>query len=194
MINLKDFEDSAHLIKCDVAAIRAVDEVESGGKGFLSSGEPVILFEPHIFWKELRLRGIDPNRYTKGNEDILYPVWGTHPYGKVAQQHARLDRATKINREAALSSASWGRYQILGNNWLLCKTGSLQNFINKVSADEKSQLDLFLNYIQSTHLDDELRNLDWAGFARGFNGPYYTKTGYDKKLARAYKKFKEIYS
>ena len=38
----------------DYAALRAVIEVECRGSGFLPSGEPVILFERHVFWELLK--------------------------------------------------------------------------------------------------------------------------------------------
>jgi hypothetical protein len=164
--------------------------VESNGNGFLATGEPVILFEPHVFWKELRKRNIDPAQHTTGNEDILYPQWGTKPYGPVRKQHQRLERAAKINRDAALSSASWGRFQIMGYNYKLCGYNSLQNFINDMYKDETKHLLAFTHYIKNTFLDDELRNHDWAGFARGYNGPMYTKNQYHIKLKKAYENLK----
>lgn len=36
---------------------------------------------------------------------------------------------------------------------------------------------------------NELQRKDWAGFARGYNGPGYAKNRYDIKLANAYKKY-----
>jgi hypothetical protein len=46
-----DFRAAAKLLKCDVAAIKAVAEVESSGNGFLSDGRVKILFEGHQFYK-----------------------------------------------------------------------------------------------------------------------------------------------
>jgi hypothetical protein len=184
MITDHQYRDSAAIIGCEVAAIKAVDKVESGGAGIID-GKPVILFEPHVFWKQLRLLDIDPIL-----SDICYPVWGTRPYpsGQTAQ-YERLERAAKVNREAALQSASWGRFQIMGFNWKMCKCSSLQAFINAMYKSEDDHLQLFTNYIKSAYLDDELRNKDWKGFARGYNGPLFARNGYDKKLALAYKTF-----
>lgn len=41
--------DAAAILNCSVAAIKAVAEVESNGDGFLSTGEPKILFGRYIF-------------------------------------------------------------------------------------------------------------------------------------------------
>lgn len=183
-ISEKKFQEVAKLLNCKVAAIKAVDFVESTGGGFLASGEVKILFEPHIFWKELRKLDITP-KVSK----ICYPVWGTQPYGSINIQHDRLNEATKINREAALMSCSWGRFQIMGFNFKACGCKTLQEFLNKMYESEEAQLDLFANYIKTVFLDDELRGLDWKGFARGYNGPAYAKNQYDIKLKNAFLKF-----
>ena len=184
MITEQQYEQSAQEIGCKVAAIKAVSEVESSGGGFLPTGHPKILFEPHIFWKELRKLGITPIE-----SDICYPVWGTKPYGKPSEQPARLEKASQINREAALKSCSWGLFQICGFNYKLCGCETLQEFINKMYKSEDFHLQLFTQYIKNSNLDDELINLDWKGFARGYNGPSYTKNQYDTKLQKAYNKY-----
>jgi hypothetical protein len=184
MITEKQFIASAKLIGCKVGAIKAVAEVESSGGGFLPTGEVKILFEPHIFWKQLRLAGITPVV-----SDICYPVWKTKPYGKVSEQHGKLQQAVLIHRESALKSASWGLFQIMGFNYKMCGCKNIQEFINKMMLSEDSQLELFTNYIINSHLDDELRNLDFKGFARGYNGASYAKNKYDIKLQNAYNKF-----
>lgn len=193
MITEESFTVCAKDINCDIAAIKAVAEVESGGEGFLPNGKPTILFEPHIFWKQLKILGLDVNLLIHTHpeyKDILYPVWGTLPYGSKVSQYDRLARASAINRQAALKSASWGKFQIMGFNYNLCNCVDLQSFINAMYKDEDSHLRLFTKYIKATNLDDELMHLDWAGFARGYNGASYTKNNYDKKLKAAYLKFK----
>lgn len=185
MITENQFALSAKRIGCEIAAIKAVAEVESKGGGFLPSGEVLILFEPHIFWKQLRLKNITPKV-----SDICYPKWNTKPYGKISEQHNRLKEAVKIDREAALLSASWGSFQIMGFNYKTCGCQTIQEFINKMSKDEDSQLELFTNYIINSYLDDELQNLDWKSFAYSYNGPSYMKNNYDKKLKAAYERFK----
>lgn len=187
MISTKDFTDAAELLGVEVAAIKAVAEVESGGAGFLSTGEPVILFEPHVFWRELVKRGIEPERYASFS-DVLYKKWGEKPYGKSSEQHARLQRACLINREAALCSASWGRFQIMGNNHALCGCKTIQDFINKIYESEREHLMLFCHYIKNTGLVRHLKAKDWEAFARGYNGPGYAKNAYHKKMNTAYLK------
>ena len=120
-ITENDFDRAAMLLDCDPAALKAVRKVETGGKGgFLPSGRPTILFEGHIFWQQLRTRGIDPQGVTSGNEDILYPKWTKALYKGGEAEYERLLRARHINEDAANASASWGMFQIMGFNHAAC--------------------------------------------------------------------------
>ena len=176
-----DFQNAAEELDVDVPAIKAVAEVESGPHGaFLPSGEPVILFERHKFHK-----------FTNGKYDALYPDISNPKaggYGAVSRQHIRLQRAAALDRDAALQSASWGRFQVMGFNWKPLGYASLQSFINAMYRSEADHLDAFLRYVKVNGLIDELRNHKWAAFARGYNGPEYWKNSYDSKMALAYKK------
>lgn len=191
MITTKQFEEAAQLLGVEVAVIKAVTEVESSGSGFLSDGQPVILFEPHILWRELKKREINPYNFLPEYSDVLYEKWGTKPYGKPSQQHARLQRATQIHREAALASCSWGLFQILGNNYKACGCASVQDFINEIYKGEYEHLKLFIAFVKNNGLADELQRKDWEGFAKRYNGPSYAKNNYHKKLNAAYLKHKK---
>lgn len=180
-ISEQKFKEAASKIGCNVRAIKAVYKVESKGSGFLPNGHPIVLFEPHIFWKNLKKVGITPTI-----SEICYPKWNIKPYGKVSEQPARMEKASKINRDAALKSSSWGLFQILGENYKECGCKTLQEFINKNYESEEAQLDLFVNYILNRNLDDELIGLDWKSFASQYNGPLYFKNNYDGKLSTAY--------
>lgn len=184
-----DYTDAAVFLGCDEAAIRAIDEVESGGSGFLPDGKLKCLFEGHIF-----------HRYTKGkfsasNPDISYPSWTTKFYTKGSVQQrgdgeiARLQRAMKLDKKAALMSASYGRFQVMGFNFAVCGYKDVEKFFEDMQADETRHLEAFINYVIHNRLDDELIAQDWAKFARGYNGPEYKKNAYDTKLLRAYNKW-----
>ncbi|MFN8366722.1 MAG: N-acetylmuramidase family protein [Candidatus Kapaibacterium sp.] len=177
----QDFQDAANMLGCNVAAIKAVSEVESRQKGFYDNGEPVILFERHIFSKYTN------HMFDKTNPDISNPKPGG--YGPSSAQHARLQEAVKLNRNAALMSASWGKFQIMGFNFALAGFTSLQEFINAMYTSERDHLMAFVQYVKHCSLDDELRNKQWAEFAKRYNGVDYKKNNYDTKLAAAYTKY-----
>ncbi|MCL2029027.1 MAG: N-acetylmuramidase family protein [Deltaproteobacteria bacterium] len=170
----------------EYALLKAVAVVESSGSGFLADGQPKILFEGHVFWRELVKRGLDPNRLLEGNENILHKAWTRSYYLGGKGEHLRLQQAAAIDREAALSSASWGLFQIMGFNWKVCGFQSLQQFINAMYRDEAAHLGAALGFLRGAGLMAALKRQDWAAFARGYNGPGYAANQYDAKLARAY--------
>lgn len=184
-----DIQDAAKTIGCSVAAIRAVDEVESGGKGFWDNGTMVILFEPHIFWKQLRKHGIDPEPYAQKYPGLLSPTWNPKLYKGYGTSWEKMAIAKTIHLECALMSASFGRYQVLGENFKMLGFASAREMVNFLDAGEPNHLRVFVRYIKAACLDDELRALDWAGFAAGYNGPMYRKNNYDGKLKFAYLKY-----
>jgi hypothetical protein len=179
----QDYQRAAKALGCEVAAIKAVAEVESTGSGFLPSGEPKVLFEAHIFDR------LTNGRFRKSHPNLSSAKWDRTLYGPAGQhQHKRLAEAVKLDREAALQSASWGAFQVLGSNWKKAGRPSLQAFITAQYKSEGEHLKDFVGYIISAGLADELQRLDWAGVARGYNGPSYAENAYDTKMAKAYKR------
>jgi len=170
-------EGAAKKIGCAVAAVRAVMDVESRG-GFLPDGRPKILFERAYFCR------LTKGKYDHSNPDISATRWGGYKGG--AAEYDRLAQAIKLDRDAALRSASWGAFQIMGANCKMCGFSNVEDFAKAMVAGEPEQLDAFVQFVKNAGLDDELRRLDWAGFARGYNGPAYKANHYDEKLAAAY--------
>jgi hypothetical protein len=178
----QDFTDAAGQLGCDVAAVKAVCEVEAPRGGFLPSGEPTILFERHQFSKR-----------TGRKFDISHPhISNRQPGGYKGGQaeHERLAEAAALDRPAALESTSWGKFQIMGFNYAPAGFDSLQAFINAMFESEGRQLGAFVSFIQHEGLAVFLRERRWADFARRYNGPAYADNKYDTKMAAAYAKFK----
>ena len=71
----QQFSEAAALLSCETACVKAVNQVEARGNGFRPDGKPKILFEGHIFWKQLLSIGMKPQQLQTGNEDILYHTW-----------------------------------------------------------------------------------------------------------------------
>lgn len=179
----QDLAIAARSLGCSVAIIKAFAEVESKAAGFLPTGEPTILFEPHIF---SRLTG---RRFDRTHPDLSYPTWRRGAYGSTSSQHAKLQRAAALNREAALQSCSWGRFQVMGFNWKACGYPSLQAFINDMYASEQGHLRAFIGYLRGRGLVDALRRVDIDALSLGYNGSGYKQNGYDTKLRAAYLKW-----
>jgi hypothetical protein len=165
--------------------IHAVLDVESSGKGFDSKGRPKMLFEPHIFWKELPPK----ERELAAKQGLAYPKW-KKSYPK--DSYPRLEKAMKINENAALRSCSWGLGQIMGFNCTLAGYDSAKSMVLDFMDDEDNHLEAMIEFIKTAKLDDELRRHDWAGFARGYNGLGFAKNKYDKKLAERFAHWQKI--
>lgn len=175
----QDYINAAKELGCEVAAIKAVSEVEAPKGGFQADGRPTILFERHKF-----------HEFTKGKYSKEFPeISNPRPGGYTKNEFARLDKAAKLDRNAALKSASWGKFQIMGFNHNLVGFPVLQDFINAMYKSEGEQLKAFVKFIIVNKLDDELRDKRWADFARVYNGRNYHINAYDKKMAAAYKKY-----
>ena len=180
----------AKLLDVEPAALKAVQQVETGGRGgFFAPGKPAILFEGHIFWQQLNKRGINPESHVSGNENILYQKWNKAMYKGGIAEYDRLEQARKINREAADASASWGMFQIMGFNYPLCGEKSVAAFVEAMSRSELHQLLLSARFIKTGGMLLALQKKDWATFAKCYNGPGYAQNKYDEKLAHAYSKF-----
>lgn len=166
--------------------VRAVVEVETAGGGFDSQGRVKMLFEPHVFYREVS----DEKRGRAIEQGLAYQRWGEKPYP--ADSYPRLLLATKIDRPAALRSASWGLGQIMGFNAKAAGYRSAEDMVLDFLDDEERHLRAMIRFIISEGLDDELRRHDWSAFARGYNGAGYARNGYDTKLAAAYAKWAKM--
>lgn len=184
-----DFPKIGKLIGIGEDEIHAVLDVETSGKGFDVHNRPIILFEPHIFFKQLTAH--KPNALKQAiAEGLAYKSWGQAKYPR--DSYPRLESAILIDLELALRSASWGLGQIMGFNFALAGFSSAQAMVESFKQDEENQLLGMVKFIISAGLDDELRRHDWAGFARGYNGPGFAKNNYHQKLAARFEAWKKI--
>lgn len=182
-LSKSDYRRAADRLACGEAVIRAVAQVESGGRsGFLADKRPKILFESRWFHK------LTGGQYDATHQDISTPTW-VRNYRGGGGEYERLAQALALDREAALKSASWGKFQILGANHAVVGFPTAESYVAAQLDSEGAHLEAFVGFVMSNRLDDELRDRRWADFARGYNGPGYRENRYDEKLATAYAKF-----
>lgn len=181
-----DYQRAALIIGCEPAVIRAVAQVEAAGDGFLKDGRPKILFEAHIFSR------LTQHRFDLEHSTISSRVWNAALYRGGEREHDRLAKAIALDRVAALQSASWGKFQIMGFNFRRCGFASVEAFVEAMKKSEGEHLTAFCHFVQSMGLADELQRRDWPGFARAYNGPQYALNRYDAKLEQAYDLFSAI--
>jgi hypothetical protein len=97
-----------------------------------------------------------------------------------------LARASEIDRDAALSSVSWGVGQVMGAHWRWLDYASVEALAMEARSGAEGQIRLFARFIDKAGLKGRLLAHDWAGFARAYNGPAFARHGYDRKMAAAY--------
>ena len=197
LLRNNDLATAAERLDVPLAAIYAVNEVESKGKGFFDNGKPVILFERHIMYRQLATArhasdyAAELKRYADqlatANPALVNPKPGGYIGGTA--EHQRLAMARLIDDTAALESASWGAFQIMGFHWKRLGYTSVQAFVEAMSAGESQQFDAFTRFIETDPaLHKALKARKWAEFAKLYNGPNYLRNLYDTKLQRAYER------
>jgi hypothetical protein len=172
-----------------VATIRAFAEVESGGKsGFWPSGRPIIAFEGQWF------RKFTQGKFDSSNPQLSYRYqgkagskWQTNNHDP-ATAWKTLETAMALDHTAALSSTSWGMFQVMGFNYGKCGYPNVDAFVEKMKVGQQGHLDAFVGFCKNTKgLPQALAAKDFARCALLYNGPDYGD--YPIKIQRAFKKY-----
>ncbi|MCH5238755.1 MAG: N-acetylmuramidase family protein [Muribaculaceae bacterium] len=178
-----DFALVAEELDVEVAAIKAVVEIEAGKamKGFWAPGIPVINFDRTMYnkytSKAASTEGAKGEKVPEGLKGYALKEW------------TELINARKVNAQGANMGTFWGMFQIGGFNYKLCGCESVDEFVKRMAYSELEQLQLFAVFITRTGMVESLRKKNWSAFARRYNGPSYAKRGYHTKMAKAYAKY-----
>lgn len=204
-----DIRRAAEVLCLPLSVIRAVVEVESPRGAFESDGaggwRPTILFERHYFsnmtsgrFDGMRVPNAPlPSPGRPDNWIISSPSRGG--YGTYSAQHTKLAYAAKLSREhsgthdAAMMSASWGAFQIMGLYHAEAGHPTLQGFVNAMYRGIDRHLDAFIDLIRHRRLDLEIRNGNYHTFFTRYNGPAYKANKYDVKFHAARAKWAAYY-
>lgn len=192
-ITQQDLVDAAKELGIEPEVMMAIARQESHGGGFFKDGQPKILFERHKMYSHLKEDGFDAKALAKANPDIVNPKQGG--YGKSSVQYDKLARARALDESAALQSASWGRFQVMGENYRdLYKTP--QDMEKAMRASEKQQLEFFVAYLRKRaggKLIKALNDHKWETVAMYYNGKYWKKINphYATNIQKYYEEFKK---
>lgn len=178
-LNADDYVRAAETIGCRREVIQAVAEVESLGRCYLSSGRVVILFEAHVF---SRLTG---HRFDAAHPSISSTKRNRMLYRGGEAEYARLEEALQLDPDAALQSASWGGFQIMGFNASKAGFANAPHMAFAMQEKEQRHLDAFVSFIRSEGLADALVRGDLDAFALGYNGPAYRENRYPQRMRAA---------
>lgn len=188
----QDYVDAAKELGVEPEAIMAIAQQESHGGGFFQDGQPKILFERHKMFLYLKKERKDIDTLAnKVNADIVNPKSGGY---NTAKQYDKLARARTIDENAALQSASWGRFQVMGENYrYLYKTP--QEMEKAMRTSEKQQLMFFIAFLRKKaggKLVKALKSHTWEKVASYYNGSKWREKNpqYAHNLQKFYEKFK----
>lgn len=166
--------------------LHAFMDVEAAGSGFDSVGRPKMLFEPHVFYRQL---GPGKARDIAVAQGLAYAKWKPRGYPK--DSYDRLGRAMKINATLALMSASWGAFQIMGFNHGAAGYATPEEMVRDFMADEDNHVEAAVRFIVNKKLDDDLRAHRWETIETVYNGGGYNGA-YARKMADAYARWQNI--
>jgi len=196
-ITEEDYKKSAKELGCEVNVIKAIDKVESGGRsGFDKKMRPLILYERQKFSLH------SGRKYDKSNPDISSKVgYKLKKKGiKVSESelnknyfsgtsdgnYKRLAKAYSLNKIAALRACSWGKFQVLGENYKMCGYATVVDFVADQVKSEIGQLKVFVRFIKAKKMQKCLKDKNWAKIAEGYNGKSYKQFNYDERIKTAY--------
>jgi len=126
-----------------------------------------------------------------------------------SRAYLRLLNAYRLDKDAALKSCSWGKFQIMGANSAYCDVKSLKEFVQAMCTSERGQLSMFAGFIQNypaasikdSHgrtigyrksLHQAVKDKDWGTIGYYYNGPDYAKEAYHTKLEAIYNRLMKV--
>lgn len=173
-------EEIAQNLGIDAATAAAVLKVESGGEAFGPSGQMIIRFENHVFYK----------RWGKQNQATFsthfkYSSWrgNTHFFRETdtvpwqsfhdnqSSEWRVFEFARALDEEAAIKSISMGAGQVMGGNYQKLGYASALEMFDHMSGGVRPQLDDMFTFIKrNPRCLQALQNNDYVRFARYYNG------------------------
>ncbi len=188
------------------AALHALADAESSGRGFDTRNRALASIEPHAF------SCATLNAFDRTHPHLSYPefvgyrkgaapprAWGQHPY--TLSQDGRwaiFEQWAELNPEAACSAMGLGRFQqLVGRtpamkrhglepNWKALGFASAETLFRKLFVSEQDQFEVLYLFLRANGLTRALAERDWRTLARAYNGPAQVEA-YAAKLAVGWK-------
>lgn len=161
-------EAAAQRLGIETAALRAVWEVESGGRYFLGDGSVIRRFEPH---------------HMPGSKMHWRQSMAIGP----AERERLFQAAFRENPDAAMRATSWGAPQIMGFNHRDADYSHAAAMIEAFANSAQAQLDGFVSLIDAWGIATHIRAHNWLAFASRYNGNGQA-AHYSRLIEAAYRK------
>ena len=163
----------------------AVGTVESNNTPFLPNGSPIVRFEKHVFLRQLKKHNASASMIDKANR-----LKGSN-FNTLVSAMSTVESALELDDYCAMLATSYGIFQIMGFNHKLANYGTVEGFVKAMGKSEENQINAFCHFIKNNSLIPVIKRLDFATFARRYNGPNYAENNYDVKLRKAYNAIKK---
>lgn len=167
-----DIARLADSLSCHPADLEAIAEVESAGFGWYPDGRIKILFEKHWFYKFIP----DSARTNAMKNGLARKIWISPKNGGYKDQatadarYKLLERAIKVDREAAFKSISMGTFQIMGFNHAVCGHQTAEGMFNAFCDGELIQLSALAGFLTAKGLLPAIRARDFDKIEAVYNG------------------------
>ena len=172
----------------------AVGIVESNNTPFLSNGKAIVRFEKHVFNRQLKKHKASASMLERASKlkgsNFNTLVSAMSIEDKVAAM-STVESALELDDYCAMMATSYGIFQIMGFNHKSAGYNTVASFVEAMNSSELNQIKAFCNFIKDNGLVSVIKKLDFATFARRYNGPNYAQNNYDVKLRKAYNAVKK---
>lgn len=188
-----DVFKAAGAFSVDPALLAAFMSVECGWRmdgRLYGYGQNLMLrrrFEKHHFGKYLRKK-VDRTRAV--GQNLITKKWTPGQPGGTAI----FARAWAINPHATMMASSFGLSQIMGFNHKEAGFRKVETMVDYMARSERHQLDVTMRLMEKMGVIREMREGDYNGMARIWNGSGYARHGYHIKLQQAHVRFKRIFN
>jgi peptidoglycan hydrolase-like protein with peptidoglycan-binding domain len=195
-----DYIKAANELKCPPEMVHGLGLKETKSQPFLKDGRTVILYERVWFYKLIADKALR-DKLVVTDRAICYPTLKkkTNPdpidrYVGGAGEYDFLNRARQYDENAALQSASYGQFQVMGFNALKMGYSSVNEFVQLMNVDVYQHLEALVRFIEATPAAlKAIRIKDYAGLALAYNGPAYALNNYDKDLKKLVESVQNLY-
>jgi hypothetical protein len=167
------------------AHIWASWDCECTGAPFID-GRSAILYEPHRFSKATG------HRFDASHPHISSPTWNRRLYpGSQQGRWDQLLEAVGLDVDAGFASASYGGFQILGENHFLCDAATSWDFAWRQAQTADDQLYAYVMFVKNAHLTAKLAAckpndpVSCRPFCMGYNCTAERENNYEGRFAAA---------
>lgn len=149
-----------------------------------------IVFKRDLFYQLLKSAKYDVVSLSKQHPNIINRERGGYLGGHA--EHLRLTKALAINEKLAYKSSLYGIFEVPGTAYKSCGFETIEDFVREIKHSEKSQVKIFLEFLEKNNLLPLLRQSRFTDFFKKYDKNYYYNFS-DISLSRVFEKYQILY-